>query len=232
MGSDTLRIRGAVVKPCGRFAENALNYGRFPQFFPLGGASVVLCDRVGTADDRYTALLEEIRAEFPAFRIVRKTDSAWQRAIDRLLRALTAGRMTSYLSSYQTTIGHTVYVTPDWDQRPADERYVTMRHERVHMRQFSTFTLPVMAVLYVLLPLPAGLAWFRARFEKQAYEESIRAAVAVYGPQRVTDPAYRRHIESQFTGPSYGWMWPFPRAIARWYDRAVRDALAACGGSS
>ena len=28
-----------------------------------------------------------------------------------------------------------------------------------------------MAVLYVLLPLPMGLAWFRAYFEKAAYAE-------------------------------------------------------------
>ena len=80
--------------------------------------------------------------------------------------------MRSYLDSFQTTIGKTVYVTADWDDWDPDRRYVTLRHEAVHLRQFRKFTLPGMAVLYVLLPLPMGLAWFRAYFEKEAYAES------------------------------------------------------------
>ena len=31
----------------------------------------------------------------------------------------------------------------------ADRRYVTLRHEAVHLRQFRKLTLPVMAVLYL-----------------------------------------------------------------------------------
>jgi hypothetical protein len=23
---------------------------------------------------------------------------------------------------------------------------------------------------------------------------------------------------TRFTGPDYGWMWPFPRGVERWYD--------------
>ena len=36
-------------------------------------------------------------------------------------------------------------------------------------------------VLYMLVPLPMGLAYFRARFEKEAYAETIRAAAEVWG---------------------------------------------------
>src|SRR5437764_14588221 len=39
----------------------------------------------------------------------------------------------------------------------------------------------LMAILYVLLPLPVGLAWFRAYFEKEAYAETIRVAAEVWG---------------------------------------------------
>jgi len=179
---------------------------------------------VRDSEARYRALLDEIRDEFPRFRLVRKDESSWQRAIDRALRLVTAGRMTSYLTQYQTTIGNAVYVTPDWDRRDADERYITMRHERVHLRQFRRYTLPLMGFLYLLVPLPTGVAWFRAHFEKQAYEETIRATVEVYGPAAVGETAFRRGIERQFTGASYGWMWPFPRSVARWYDRAVERA--------
>jgi hypothetical protein len=170
---------------------------------------------------REDALLADIRVEFPRFRVVRKDRCRLQRAIHQLLCALTLGRMRGYLDHYQTTIGQTVYVTADWDRRSPAERYVTMRHERVHLRQFRTFTLPGMAVLYLLVPLPAGLAWCRARFEKQAYAETIRAAAEVHGVEHVRCPDFRDRILAQFTGPSYGWMWPFRRGIERWYDSVV-----------
>ena len=175
---------------------------------------------------RYDALVEALRTEFPRFRIVRKDHSFLHRAIDRALVVLTLGRMRTYLGSYQTTIGSTVYVTSDWDDWDPDRRYVTLRHEAVHLRQFRTFTVPGMALLYLLLPLPMGLAWGRAYFEKQAYAESVRAAAEVWGPSYPRAAAYRRHIIDQFVGPSYGWMWPFRRGLERWYDRVLASIEA------
>jgi hypothetical protein len=175
---------------------------------------------------RYDALVETLRAEFPAFRIVRKDGSRLHRAIHHALRALTLGRMNSYLDAFQTTIGGTVYVTADWNERDADERYVTLRHEAVHLRQFRSFTLPGMALLYLLMPLPMGLAWFRARFEKEAYAESIRAAAEVWGPAYPRRPEFRRHVIEQFLGAAYGWMWPFRGALERWYDRVLASLPA------
>ena len=173
------------------------------------------------AEARYAALVDEIQREFPRLRIVKKADSRFQRAIHHALRIVTFGGMRTYLEDYQTTIGRTIYVTSDWDQRDADERYCTLRHEAVHLRQFRRYTLPGMALLYVLLPLPIGLAYFRARFEMAAYEESIRAAALVHGSAYPRESAFRGHILEQFTGPSYGWMWPFRAALERWYDRVL-----------
>jgi hypothetical protein len=173
------------------------------------------------SEHRYDALLDALRAEFPEFQIVHKSRSRMHRAIHHALRVLTLGRMTSYLEAFHTTIGHTVYVTADWDGCDADQRYVTLRHEAVHLRQFRRFTLPGMAVLYLLVPLPMGLAWFRAHFEKQAYAESIRAAAEVWGPAYPRRPEYRRYVIEQFTGAAYGWMWPFRRGLERWYDQVL-----------
>jgi hypothetical protein len=167
---------------------------------------------------RYDALVEILRAEFPRLQIVRKDQSGLHKAIHYALCVLTLGRMTSYLEAFQTTIGCTVYVTPDWDDWDPDRRYVTLRHEAVHLRQFRRYSLPGMAVLYVLLPLPMGLAWFRACFEKAAYAESIRAAAEVWGPAYPRRADYRRYVIAQFTGAAYGWMWPFRGGLERWYD--------------
>lgn len=171
--------------------------------------------------DRYTALVDALRAEIPGFRIVRKDQSRLHRAIHYALIAVTLGQMRSYLDSFQTTIGKTVYVTPDWDDWSADRRYVTLRHEAIHLRQFRKLTLPVMAAIYILLPLPMGLAWGRAWLEREAYAESIRAAAEVWGMAAVLDAGYRKHVIDQFTGPSYGWMWPFRNHLERWYDSVL-----------
>jgi len=168
--------------------------------------------------NRYDQLVVTLREEFPKFRVVRKDRSKMHRSIHWFLYAVTFGRMRSYLDSFQTTIGNTVYVTPDWDEWEPDRRYVTLRHEAIHLRQFRKYTLPGMALLYVFLPLPFGLAWFRAYFEKQAYAESVRAAAEVWGNQYPRQDHYRRYVIDQFLGPAYGWMWPFRAGLERWYD--------------
>src|SRR5688572_32957204 len=98
-------------------------------------------------------------------RIVKKCDSLLHRVIHKALVVVTLGGMRTYLDSYQTTIGRTIYVTADWDERDALERYCTIRHEAVHLRQFRKFSLPGMAFVSLFLPLPLGVAYFRSRFE-------------------------------------------------------------------
>jgi hypothetical protein len=170
--------------------------------------------------NRYEALLTELRREFPRFRVVEKSRSRFQRAIHRALVIVTFGGMRRYLTDYVTTIGSTVYVCSDWAARSDQDRWATMRHEAVHLRQFRRWTVPGMAFLYLLVPLPVGLAYFRMRFERAAYEETIRCEAELYGLAFVKG-VLRAHILEQFSGPSYGWMWPFRRALERWYDDQV-----------
>jgi hypothetical protein len=174
-------------------------------------------------ESRYQALLRDIEREFPGFRIVRKDLSWLQRAIHVTLAILTLGGQRRYLTSYQTTIRRTVYVTCAFHELPAAQRYITMRHEREHLRQFRRWTLPGMALLYVFLPLPVGLAWFRAHFEKQGYAETIRAAAEVHGLDHVRRAEHRDHVVRQFCTGAYGWMWPFRRSMERWYDGVVAE---------
>lgn len=168
--------------------------------------------------DRLDKLLDAARAEFPRLRIVPKPASRFQRAIHRALVIISFGQMRDYLDGYHTTVGQRIYVTGNWERMSRDRKYLVLRHELVHVRQFRRYTLPLMAVLYLLLPLPIGLAWFRARFEMQAYAESIRGAAELYGIDHVKAGAFREDIVGQFTGPAYGFMWPFRRAVERWYD--------------
>jgi hypothetical protein len=80
-----------------------------------------------------------------------------------------------------------------------------------------------MAILYLVPFLPLGLAYGRARLEWEAYEETLRATAEHLGIAAARSPALRAQLIERFTGPDYGWMWPFPETVGRWIDEAVRD---------
>ena len=170
----------------------------------------------------FEEFLAEMLAEFPRFTIVDKSHSALSRSIDIALKCVTLGGQSRYMTHFHTVIGDTLYVPECWADEADVDKVITLRHERVHLRQRRRYTLPGMAALYLLWPLPLGLAYGRARIEWEAYEETLRATHELKGAAAARAPGLRRHIVSQFTGPNYGWMWPFRERVERWYD----DALA------
>ena len=170
---------------------------------------------------RHLRFLDEIRAEFPDFEIRPKRESVLQRAIAVVLLALTFGGQRHYLTRYHTVLFGTLYVPDVWQAMTDDERYVLLRHERVHLRQRRRMGDVRMAVVYLFPVLPLFLAWGRARIEWEAYSETIRATAEVYGldaARALEEPIVRRYI-----GPDYGWMWPFPRAIRRWFRLVIAE---------
>ena len=120
-----------------------------------------------------------------------------------------------------TTLGRTIYVPDDFDDWPATRALEVLRHEAVHVEQFERHGWTLMVLFYGLLPLPMGLAWFRARLEWEAYEETLRAVHELEGTAAARSPTLRAEIVRRFTGPDYGFMWPFPRMVERWIDEAL-----------
>lgn len=164
-----------------------------------------------------------MREEFPRFRIVEKKGNRLSTIIDWLLRALTLGGQREYLTRYHTVIGDTLYVPSAWSRTPDVDRIITLRHERVHLRQRRRYTMPGLAFLYFVPFFPLGLAYGRARIEWEAYTETIRATFELKGPESARSPALRKRIVDQFTSAAYGWMWPFRRSVERWYDTVLNE---------
>ncbi|MEC7524267.1 MAG: hypothetical protein VYE22_30575 [Myxococcota bacterium] len=171
-------------------------------------------------DERY---LEELRAEFPGLRLIDKERDAFSRLIDRALRVITFGGQSAYLTRYVTTMGQTLYFPTSWRGRTPESRYVTLRHEAVHLRQFRRYGRVGTALIYLLPIVPLGLAWGRARLEWEAYRETLRATAELHGIAAARDPKLHAHIRTQFVGPAYGWMWPFPGIVQGWIDRALEE---------
>lgn len=167
------------------------------------------------------AFVTELCGEFPRFRVVYKRDSALSKAIDLLLRLVTIGRMRSFMTVYHTVIGETLYVPDSWDAMADVDKVILLRHERVHLRQKRRLTFLGLAFVYLVPWFPIGLAYGRARLEWEAYLETLRATCELRGPEAARSPYLRAHILERFCGPDYGWMWPFPKQLARWYDQAL-----------
>lgn len=165
----------------------------------------------------------ELRQEFPRLRFVDKTQDQFSRWVDLALRVITLGAQRRYLTAYVTTIGQALYVPRGWESRSAEEQYITLRHEAVHLRQFRRHGLVWMSLLYLLGGLPLGGAWARARLEWEAYRETLAATYEVRGRQWAYGRELQEHVVRQFVGGAYGWMWPFPWVVRRW----VRQTLAA-----
>jgi hypothetical protein len=172
------------------------------------------------ATERY---LRALCAEFPRFKIVPKAESRLSRLIDIVLKLVTVGGQRHYLTRYHTVIGDTLYVPAAWAAMTDEARVILLRHERVHLLQRRRYGFPLFAFLYLVPFLPLGLAYGRARLEWEAYRETLRATAELRGRVALHAPELRAEIVRRFTGPDYGWMWPFPDHIHLWFDQALAE---------
>ena len=62
--------------------------------------------------DRFVA---ELQAEFPSFRIVKKSESRFAKLLDVALKIVTFGGQREFMTRYYTVIGDTLYVPPGFE---------------------------------------------------------------------------------------------------------------------
>ncbi len=166
----------------------------------------------------------QIRKEFPKFKIVRKSTSTLMKAIDIFLKVITFGQMKRFMT-FVTTVGTTVYVFEEWSERSTTSRIIILRHERVHMRQRKKYGSFLFTFLYLFFPFPVFFAYYRRKFEMEAYEETMKSLVDLLpatSKRTLRSSTFKEAMVKHFTTAEYFWMWPFKGAISRWYDEAVK----------
>lgn len=163
------------------------------------------------------ALAARIREEFPRFRLVAKERSEFMRALYRF--GLMGVWNPAFMDGYTTTIGYAVYM-PSRMRADGVGGVDVLRHERVHLEQFRRhpFWFPVSYLL-----LPPALVTMRARWELEAYVESMRAELDRTGG--VSDETID-HIAARFTGPDYLFMDVRRNAVRRRLEEARRRLVA------
>lgn len=168
-----------------------------------------------TRDD-LDALVAQLSAELPGFRVAFKDESRVHRWVARLMRPWNP----TYLTEYATVFRRTVWVPSRawYDTASPAAMILLLRHEAVHLRDMRRF--PVFFELSYALLLPAGLT-FRAYWELRAYDESVRALVEMTGG---VDPEWLDRVVEQFAGPAYLYMLPFRGWVRRHFERVADEA--------
>ena len=184
--------------------------------------------RTAEALTEYVRLLNELQSEFPGFEVKYKRDSTTMKAIDRFLKIVTFGKMKTFMTAFITTYGDDIFTPDGWDDNDPLTKCVTLRHERVHLRQKLRYfrSIPWLSALcfslrYTLWILPAGLAMGRKLIEQEAYEESLRARAEYLGVAVLDDASYRKSVVNHFLSADYFWTWPFRKSVEAWYDATV-----------
>ncbi len=166
---------------------------------------------------RGVATRAQIEALVAAHRVrfVKKPDARFMSVLAFVLRAV---GNRDFMDHYWTTIGRTIY-TPSYVGDPYDHLSI-LEHELVHVDQYARWSV-LFLISYLALPLPIGLAWFRWKWEREAYLVQIRNS---------PDPAAEitRIVDSLWSG--YGWPWP-RKWMRAWFEREAGN-LAGCDSGS
>jgi hypothetical protein len=101
------------------------------------------------------------------------------------------------------------------------EDYVTLKHEAVHIQQEAKFGLGdawagawLFLLLYLFVPLPALVSWFRFKFEREAMLAEIRTAKKLG-----YEPDVEFYVKA-LSGVSYLWAWP-EKKVRAWFKAAL-----------
>lgn len=178
-------------------------------------------------DEEYAKIIAELKAEFPEFRLLPKSESTLMKVLDIGLKIITFWQMTTFMTNFTTTFGFDAYVPSLWDQM---DKVGILKHERRHFRQMDKggkFWGKLWRIWYGFIYLfaffPCGLAYYRKKYEQDAYEETLRHKAQTRGINFIERPEYKEIIISHFTSAKYFWTWPFRKSIEEWYDTTVKN---------
>ncbi len=182
-------------------------------------------------------LAQQARLEAIARRIepsvrLRPKDGAFWRALGVLAAVATGGGISvqTFLTDYATAIGPLQGYPRGWSAERVES---TLVHEARHTRQarwcgfgiHPWIGLPLFGLLYLALPIPAGLAIARFCFELDADRAAWRHALAA-GASPASVRARAAAFAARVCSGHYGWPLP-PRLGVAWFARAAEREIAA-----
>jgi len=103
----------------------------------------------------------------------------------------------TFMEQFWTTVGETIYY-PSKVMNPFDEIYdVLLQHECVHIAQYRKNKV-FFTVAYIFLPIPFFFAYYRWKYEREAYMIQLRINSSPVAIEWVVNTLWN----------NYGWTWP------------------------
>ena len=127
--------------------------------------------------------------------------------------------------NYTQVIGCNIWLSENWNSYSPSRQMSTLRHERQHLLQYQKYGLIGMAFLYLFVFFPIGLAYFRAKFEREGYAESIRARIEYYGDAEEVKEGCKQSYLNAFVRANYLWAWPFKKRVLIWLEEDWKAAV-------
>lgn len=154
---------------------------------------------------------------------VTSKDQQWKplwKIIHWILKILSFGKQDGFYDSFTTTLGKTIFYHAGWRFEEASAKdCVILRHESRHVQQFLKWGfgneylgILLMGLFYLFIPLPVCFAWFRYRFEREAYKVSYYATLELGH-----EPDIEHYIDN-LTGPKYLWTWILKGRVRKWFE--------------
>lgn len=156
--------------------------------------------------------LTKVLATLPkGVKIVYKEGTGWK-FLAGLIKVLSFGSERAFLN-YTTTFYKTIAVPSHFDMWEDEHKLETIVHELEHVKQAMKLTPVLFWFLYFLFPLPIGLAWFRYKFERDAYLVGYKTILKYeFDKESLIEEA-----SIMLSGKEYGYAWPFRKKIAAWF---------------
>jgi len=175
-----------------------------------------------TPAEKFAALVTDAEARYGAKLKTKREWNLFWRVLNRIRKVLFLNPDNDFLEDVITTIGPFIFFPTNFEPAKADEiDCLIYAHELEHVTQYTRcglgcawLGLPVFLVLYCLLPLPLGLAWFRYRFERKAFlaEDSYSRLF------RFNVSLDLKGISESLSGKMYFFAWPFRKKIEKWFQ--------------
>lgn len=173
-------------------------------------------------------VLEQMKAD--GVKVVEKKGWFWT-VLNWIVVVVSFGKNRRFLLNYYTTIGPVVGIPRGLT--PANASESVLIHEWHHVKQCRMFGfgsawlgLPMFGLMYIFLPLPIGLAWWRYYFEREAYAIGINHRLETTkgllpsGKSKLREDLIA-HAVAQLTGADYAWTWPFKKSVRKWFEGHV-----------
>jgi hypothetical protein len=121
------------------------------------------------------------------------------------------------LQEYTQAINNTIWLSCNWSKLTSFKKLSILKHEREHLLQFQKYGPILMSILYLFIFFPIGLAYFRAKFERQGLIRNMEMYVEHFGNNSKTMNICRDKYMRVLCGPSYLYAWPFKKAVTKWF---------------